>query len=237
MPRKPKPVPVAPPELQLKTWALRDDPLVHTFRDMHYRLILDSLQATGQRIATGEKVVPLSDAARKRLMSRFERICAKIRKKYRLAGAGWGGGSPYNVRRADLLSTLEVRYSPPMTSDTNWMTSRSPRVRFFCVPVGAKKLRSRSGPTYQLPPDPECPLDDPPTLTIHVDLSQVNTRDLDRLASEFKQHVKQSLRDLPQAARKRPSTWQRKNRTRLLPISTAYVSGCNVPMDCRHGEK
>jgi hypothetical protein len=61
MPRKKSPDSAQDPALRLKTLALQDDPLVHEYRDIHYQLVIDSLQASGQRIASGERVVTVDD--------------------------------------------------------------------------------------------------------------------------------------------------------------------------------
>lgn len=205
MARKKKLDPALVPELQLKTWALRDDPLVRDYRDVHYSIVIDQLEWQGH-VPSTENPTPLSPASRKRLLKQHARLLDKIHKKYRVS---WSSGDPYLVQKEDWLSTVRATRPSAIEGDTNWRTPHSPRVRLFIIPNGAQKHRSRKGTLYQLPSDPVHLLNEPPRLSLSVDLSQINTRDLDRLASEFKRLVKEHLGYLPKDLKKPPSLWQR----------------------------
>ena len=74
MPRKKSLTPAIDPTLYLKELALRDDPLVCDYRDKHYQLVIGSLQATGQHIASGESVPPLFASSRESLLKQHARI-------------------------------------------------------------------------------------------------------------------------------------------------------------------
>ena len=206
MPRKKAPSSAQDPALQLKTLALQDDPLVHEYRDIHYHLIIDSLQASGQRIASRERVVPLSDAEHTRLMKQHAGLSKRICKKYKISG--FHGGDPYLIKRDDWLATLRVSLNERLRVETNWETSFSPAVQFHVLPKTAKVYPSESGSVYQLPGLPKRPPTSLPLMTIHLDLSQVKPHALTPLAEEFKQAVKRCLEGLPRSLQKPPSTWE-----------------------------
>ena len=206
MPQKKAPASAQDPALQLKTLALQDDPLVHEYRDIHYHLIIDSLQASGQRIASGERVVPLADAERMRLMKQHAGLSKQICKKYNISG--FHGGDPYRIKRDDWLATLRVSLNKRLWVGTNWETSFSPAVQFHVIPENVKVYHSESGTIYQFPGLPKRPQTSPPLMTIHLDLSQVKPNALAPLAKDFKQAVKRCLAELPHSHRKPASTWQ-----------------------------
>ena len=174
------------PVLLLKTFALWDEPLMHQYRDVHYTLVLDQLQATGQRIANPERVIPLSEAERAQLMAQHESLRKAICAKYYIAG--FEGGDPLGVRKDDWLQTLRVSHSPLLEAETNWQTSLfSPRVRFYIPPKGSKALGSGDHVMYQLPPLPKEPAaDTSPLLTLRLDLSQVRRYSLANLMEKLK---------------------------------------------------
>jgi len=205
MPRKKDPNTSPDPILHLKALALRDDPDVHAYRDIHYQLVIDSLQATGQRIASEEYIAPLSVARRKSLMKKHVSLSAKICKKYWIGQ--FGGGDPYIVKKKDWLPTLSVSTDKLLRIQTNWKTSFSPRVQFYIPPTNAQAFPSERGTLYQLPPLPKRPLASPPIMTLYVDLSQVKRNSLADLANEFKRAVTRCLDELPKNLRKPSSTW------------------------------
>lgn len=192
--------------LQLVTLALRDDTDVHEYRDVHYRLVIDSLQASGQRIASGEAMASLSDTERKRLrkqhVSLFKRIC----KRYGISG--FEGGDPYIVKRDNWLETLRVPLSQPLTIETNWQSSLySPRVRFFVPPKASEAFPAHSGTVYQLPTLPKRPKGFPPLMTAILDLSQVKRNREADVVEAFKQAVKKCLAELSRRHTKPRSPW------------------------------
>lgn len=205
MPRKKAPASAQDPVLQLKILALQDDPLVQEYRDIHYQLVIDSLQASGQRIASGERVVPLSDAEHTRLMKQHVGLSKRICKKYKISG--FQGGDPYFVKKGDWLATIQVSLNKRLQVETNWETSFSPAVQFHVIPKTAKPYVSKIGTIYQLPSLPKDPQASP-CMTIHLDLSQVKPNALAPLAKEFKQAVKRCLTELPQSHRKPRSPWE-----------------------------
>jgi len=207
MPRKPKPRTTLTPELQLISWALRDDPLIHKYRDLHYRLVIDQLQATGQRIQSGEKTKPLSRDRRKRLMKEHTKLLGEICGKYRLTS--FSGGDPYSVRKDEWLSTLVPRKGDlPITISTNWETSYSSRVELRIIPPDAKNSSSKKGTIYQLPRLADRPLGNTPEVTLRIDFSQIGTKDISRLGDDVKRVARQCLKELPEDLRKASSTWQ-----------------------------
>jgi hypothetical protein len=206
MPRKKDANTAHDPVLYLKSLALRDDPLVHRYRDVHYQLVIDSLQATGQAIASGEYVAALSDASRRRLLKRHASLSETIRKKYFVKE--FEGGDPYLVKKSDWLLTLKAKSGDRLRVDTNWKTSFSPRVQFLLIPQGAQAFPAENGTLYQLPPMPKRPVASPPIMTLHLDLSQVKPNSLAELANEFKQEISRCLKSLPKKLRKPPATWQ-----------------------------
>lgn len=194
------------PTLQLKTLALRDDRLVHNYRDIHYQLIIDSLQASGQRIASRERVAPLSDTRYKRLMKQYASLRERICKKYKISG--FYGGDPYIVKKDGWLATIQVSLNKRLMVETNWQTSFfAPAIQFHVIPENAKVYPSESGTIYQLPDLPKRPQTSP-CMTIHLDLSQVKPNALAPLTEEFKEAVKQCLAELPLSHRKPPSAWE-----------------------------
>ena len=205
MPRKKDHTRTSDPSLRLKALALRDDPDVHAFRDIHYQLVIDSLQATGQHFPSGEFVAPLSIARRKSLLKQHDRLSKIICKKFRITG--FGGGDPYSVKKKDWLTNLSVLPSARLRMETNWETSFSPRVQFHLIPQNAQVFPAASGTLYQLPPLPKRPVASPPVMTLHLDLSQVKPNSLDDLAKEFKQAVTRCLSELPASLRKPRSIW------------------------------
>ncbi|MBM3300991.1 MAG: hypothetical protein FJY85_13675 [Deltaproteobacteria bacterium] len=194
------------PVLYLKTLALRDDPLVPKFRDIHYQIVIDSLQASGQRIASGERVVPLSDAKRTRLLKQQAGLSKRICKKYKING--FHGGDPYLIKSGDWIATLRVSENELLRVETNWKTSFSPAVQFHVLPKTAKVYPSESGTLYQLPSLPKRLQTSPPLMTIHLDLSQVKPNALTPLTEEFKKAVTECLKQLPQSHRKPSSIWK-----------------------------
>ncbi len=159
MPRKKDPTTAPDPTIYLKALALRDDPRVQDYRNVHYQLVLDSLQATGQRIASGERVPQLSDARRKSLLKQHASLSKAICKRYGIRG--FGGGDPYLVKKKDWLANLRVSTDERLRIETNWETSFfSPVVRFHVLPKNAQVFPSESGTLYQLPHcrnAPSCP--------------------------------------------------------------------------------
>lgn len=205
MPKRKSDQVVSDSSIELKTLALRDDHLVHQYRDLHYQLVLDQLQAMGQGIASGETVTPLSDTARKRHMKRHEDLSQRICRKYKLNG--FHGGDPYIVKKDGWLATIQVSLNERLRIETNWRTSFfSPRVQLLVIPKGATVYASAREPIYKLPNLPKRPQTSP-CMTIHLDLSQVKPNALGDLAREFKQAVEQCLAELPQRHRKPSSSW------------------------------
>ena len=207
MPRKKSLTPAIDPTLYLKELALRDDPLVCDYRDKHYQLVIGSLQATGQHIASGESVPPLFASSRESLLKQHASLSKKICKKYGITG--FAGGDPYLVKKSDWLTSLKVPMGELFSLETNWKTSfYSPRVRFHLIPANAQVFPSESGTLWRLPSLPKRPVDSPPTMTLHLDLSQVKPNHLANLAKEFKRAVTRCLDSLPKKLRKSPGTWQ-----------------------------
>ena len=207
MPRRKAQEPTTDPVLILKTLALCDDPLVHEYRDLHYELLLDQYQATGQRIANSERVVPLSDRKRKELMAQHESLRKAICAKYYIAG--FGGGDPWEVPKADWLETLEAFHTPVLGAQTNWQTSFDSGgvIRFLMPPKGAQAFGSGDHVIYQLPPLPKEPTDGPPVLTLRLDLSQVKQNKLAPLMRQLKATIRKSLTQVPPEHRMPRGTW------------------------------
>ncbi len=209
MPRKNAPDSAQDPALQLKTLALRDAPLVLKFRDIHYQLTIDSLQASGQHIVRGQGngVAPLSETERKRLMKQHADLSQQICKTYRISGLR--SGDPYIVKKDDWLATLQVSLNERLTVETNWQTSVfHPAIQIRVIPKNAKVYCSARGTIYQLPTLPKRPQASPPVMTLHLDLSQVKPNALARLTGEFKEAVTRCLAELPNSLQKAPSTWE-----------------------------
>lgn len=191
---------------KLKTLALQDDPQVREYRDLHYQLILDQLQATGQIIVTGETVAPLPDTKRKRLMKQHAVLAKKICRKYRISG--FYGGSPHSIKRDDWLATLRVSLDERLTIETNWSASSfSPRIQLHLIPKDAVTYSVEGGTVHQLPGLSKYPQGSAALMTIRLDLSRVKPNALDPLAEEFKQAVKGCLAELPKRYRKPSSAW------------------------------
>jgi hypothetical protein len=207
MPRRKEQEDPTDPVLYLKTLALRDEPLVQQYRDMHYVLVLDQLQATGQRIANRERVTPLSDAKRQRLMNQHVSLAKKICNKYNIPG--FQGGDPCIIERNEWLATLSIRPIEAIEFETNWETPLySPRVRLLFFPKEEGKVfSSDKGTLIQLPTLSKHPVA-PPLLTVRVDLSQVKSNHIAELVEEFKQAVRQCIEALPRRFRKPSGTWQ-----------------------------
>jgi hypothetical protein len=205
VPRKKDPNAAPDPTLYLKALALRDDLDVHAYRDLHYQLVIDSLQATGQRIASGESVAPLSVARRKSLLKQHASLSKKICKKYGITG--FVGGDPYIVKKKDWLASLSVPTDELLSIETNFKTSFSPRVQFHLIPSNAQVFPGASGTLYQLPPLLKRPVAFPPVMTLHLDLSQVKPNSLADLAEKFKQALRRCLDELPKSLKKPPTTW------------------------------
>jgi hypothetical protein len=230
MPGKKVPASAQDPTLQLKILALRDDRLVHNYRDIHYQLIIDSLQASGQRIASRERVAPLSDTRYKRLMKQYASLRERICKKYKISG--FHGGDPYIVKKDGWLATIQVSLNKRLMVETNWQTSFfAPAIRFHGIPENAKVYPSESGTIYQLPDLPKRPQTSP-CMTIHLDLSQVKPNALAPLTEEFKEAVKQCLAELPQSHRKPPSAWEQIS-TKGCPI--VGLRPMNAWESCQNG--
>jgi hypothetical protein len=173
---------------------------------MHYKMVLDQFQATGQRIANGERVKPLSDAARKRLMDQHANLKKKILNKYGIPG--FQSGDPYTIKRDEWLTTVRAQPVGAFKVETNWQTSFfSPSLSFAFFPEDAKLLRSDSGIVVQLPQLPKRPSGSPPLMTVHVNLSQVKPNHLAELVDEFKEAVRGCLSALPRRFRKPSGTW------------------------------
>jgi len=82
--------------VELKTLALRDDPLIHEYRDHHYQIVLDQLQATGQLLANGTMTAALSSDQREWSLKQRARLHKQICNKYRIDG--FQGGNPFIVK-------------------------------------------------------------------------------------------------------------------------------------------
>ena len=205
MPRQSKPAGGSNPALKLKNSALRDEPLVAEYRDILYLVSINSLRAQGP-IPSREKSPDISPRTQKRQLNRLEKLRQEIFRKYRV---GFHGGDPYLVKKKDWLSTVTSHAGTLIKNvETNWKTSLSPRVRFVTLPPNAKKYASRKGTVYQLPPLPSQPLDSPPMLTIHIDLSQIAGNRTAKLEEELRIVVRRSLEEVPRELRKPSGTWQ-----------------------------
>jgi hypothetical protein len=136
--------------------AQRDEPLLQKYRDAHYALVLDQLQATGQHIANRQGVTPFTDAKRQRLMNRHQNLARRICNRYSISG--FEGGDPYIIERGEWLATLRVPTGSALQVKTNWQTSLyALRCRFAGFSDDATLLSSCKGIVVQLPQLPKCP--------------------------------------------------------------------------------
>lgn len=118
--------------LELKTLALRDDPLVHEYRDVHYQLVIDQLQAAGQQLANETTIAPLSSTRRASLLKQQARLQKHICNKYHIDS--FHGGDPVTVNQDRWLETLHLEVNSPLKVETNWRsTFYPPRVQLLTL--------------------------------------------------------------------------------------------------------
>lgn len=206
MPRKKTADSEQNPIVELKQLALRDDPDVRNYRDLLYHLSLDSFQATGQRIASGEKCAVLSNVHRKQMLKEHDKVRKLICSRYNVPGIH--GGDPWNTKKADWLDTLRVTVDENPRVETNWKTSLfSPGVQLRIIPKGTTLHHSKGGTLYKLPSLPQSPDKSPPVMSFHLDLSQVKRNKLAPWVKKFKQATMRCLDEMPKPLKKPTAPW------------------------------
>lgn len=207
MPRKTTKGSEQDPVVELKRLALRDDRDVHKYRNLLYHLAIDSMQATGQRIASGERCAVLSNVKRKQLLKELAEVHQLICSRYNIPGIH--GGDPWNTKKADWVDTIRVTIEENPRIETNWKTSLfSPRVQFRILPKSASVRHSKNETLYKLPSLPESPANCRPIMSFHVDLSQVKRNNLAPWLEKFNQAMKQCLDEVPKPLKKPASLWE-----------------------------
>lgn len=207
MPRKQSAIEIDP-GIELKTLALRDDPLVHDYRDLHYQLVIDQLHATEQLVTSGEPSRPLSCTRRETILKRHARLHKRICRKYSIGE--FRGGDPSRVKRLNWLETLYIPSPQPLKIETSWRSSfYSPEVVFFVPPKDAKAFPTANNETvYQLPSLPERPTGLPPVMTVRVDLSKVKRNREANIVETFRRALQQCVAELSQRHTKPRSSWK-----------------------------
>lgn len=194
MPKKKSRGHLLDPTLELKTLALRDDPLVCDYRKIHYQLF-----------ANGRSAANLLSVDRWRLIQQHTRLAGKICKIYNITG--FHGGDPQSIPETDWLATLTAT-NETLRIKTNWRSSLfSPWVPQETVMAdGAVNELAKRLYQHRLPERPTN--DPPPVLTLELRLSQVKRKELVPLLKQIQRAVLQCLHEMPKPLKSGPSLWQ-----------------------------
>jgi len=182
----------------LISMALRDDSLVRQYGELLCNDSRELAKLRGKAHASGIK----------RRLEKKARLNKQICRKYCIPGWTSTGFPTHDTLEEWLLSIKALNRSAPLTWGTNWGPFFSTYASLTYIPRHGTRWKRTDKEANKAPATPISGL---PTLTIKIDLSQANGRDIDRLAGDFKLVLKCCLEDVPSDLRKPPSPWSQNN--------------------------
>jgi len=182
----------------LISMALRDDPLMRQYGELLCNDSQELAKLRGKAHVSGSK----------RLVEETARISKQICTKYCIPGWTSKGYPTHATFEEWLCSIKALNRSAPFTWGTNWGPFFSTEASLTYIPRSGSRWKQSDKDGSKAPTKPTS---GPPTLTIRVDLSEINGRNLDHLASDFKLVLKRCLQKVPADLKKPSSPWSQNN--------------------------